>query len=524
MGRNGVSRGFFAFLTLNNMNLLLVGAAALIIGIGLGYLFRQFIARQRKSSIEAKLRKLIEDSKQEAKEIQLEAKEKAAKILDEAKQEEKERLAQLRKIEERVLEREAGLDKKIQEIEEREKELGERIEKIKAIKAEVEEARQKALAELERISGLSKEKAVEEVMKRVEANFSEDLMLRVKKLEQAGMEELERRAKNILAALIQRLATPTTSEVTTTTVAIPSDDLKGKIIGREGRNIKSLERAAGVEIIVDDTPGSIVISSFDPVRRQVAKTALEMLIQDGRIQPARIEEAVEKAKEEIEKQIKEAGEQAAYETGIFDLNPRLLTLLGRLRFRTSYGQNVLQHSVEMTHLAGMLAEEIGGDVAIAKKGALLHDIGKAVDHEVSGTHVEIGRRILQKFGVDNRVIQAMQSHHEEYPYETLESIIVQTADAISASRPGARRDTLENYLKRLEDLERIATSYEGVEKAYAISAGREIRIFVTPEKLDDFQARELARKIARQVEAELKYPGEIKVTVIRETRVIEYAR
>lgn len=508
------------------MNLIVLGVAAgaFILGIGLGYLIRQLIAQQRKSSLEAKLKKLIEDSKTEAKEIQLEAKEKATKILDEAKQEEKERLSQLRKLEERVLERESVLDRKIQALEGREKELEERIEKVKAIKSEVEEARQKALAELERVSGLSKEKAVEEVMKRVEKDYSEDLMFRIKKLEQTGMEDLERKAKNTLAAIIQRLATPTTSEVTTTTVAIPSDDLKGKIIGREGRNIKTLERAAGVEIIVDDTPGSIVISSFDPIRRQVAKTALEMLIQDGRIQPARIEETTEKAREEIEKKIKEAGAQAAYETGIFDLDPRLLTLLGRLKFRTSYGQNVLQHSVEMAHLAGMLAEEVGGEVTIAKKGALLHDIGKAVDHEVTGTHVEIGRRILQKFGVDKRVIQAMQSHHEEYPYETLESIIVQTVDAISASRPGARRDTLENYLKRLEDLERIATSFEGVEKAYAISAGREIRIFVTPEKIDDFQAREVARKIAQQVEAELKYPGEIKVTVIRETRVIEYAR
>ena len=312
--------------------------------------------------------------------------------------------------------------------------------------------------------------------------------------------------------------------MTTTTVAIPSEDLKGKIIGREGRNIKSLERAAGVEIIVDDTPGAIVISAFDPIRRQIAKTALEILLHDGRIQPARIEEAVDKARNDIEKQIREAGEQAAYEVGIFDFDPRLLSLIGRLKFRTSYGQNVLQHSIEMTHLAGMLAEELGADVAIAKKGALVHDIGKAVDHEVAGTHVEIGRRILQKFNVDVRVIKAMQSHHEEYPYETIESQIVQTVDAISASRPGARLDTLESYLKRLGDLEKIATDFEGVEKAYAISAGREIRIFVTPEKIGDLEARDLARSIATRIESELKYPGEIKVTVIRESRVIEYAR
>ena len=509
---------------MNPLFLIGVSVAVLVIGIVGGYFLRQAVAQRRKSSIEAKLRKFVEDSKAEAKEILFDAKEKAGKVSDEAKKDEKERLSQIRKLEERVLERETATDKRRADFEHKEKDLEDKIERLKGIKVEIEEAKVKAFKELERISGLSKDEAVQTVMQRVEKDHAEDLMVRVKKMEQTGMEELERKAKNIIAALIQRLATPTTSEVTTTTVAVPSDDLKGKIIGREGRNIKALERAAGVEVIVDDTPGSIVISSFDPVRRQIAKASLEMLIQDGRIQPARIEETVEKAREEIEKQIKDAGEKAAYEVGIFDLDPRLLTLVGRLKFRTSYGQNVLQHSIEMTHLAGMLASEVGGDVAIAKKGALLHDIGKAVDHEVTGTHVEIGRRILQKFGVDTKVVQAMQSHHEEYPYETLESIIVQTVDAISASRPGARRDTIEAYLKRLEELERIATAMDGVEKAYAISGGREIRIFVTPEKISDFEARELARKIAQQVEAELKYPGEIKVHVIRETRVVEYAR
>lgn len=500
-----------------------VGISATL-GIAIGYFVRQAVAQQRKNSLEAKLKKLIEDSKTEAKELLLAAKEKSVKILDEAKQEERERLLQVHKTEERTMERENMFDKRIRDFERKEKELEERIEKVRVIKTDIEEKRAGVGKELERVAGLTQDAAQQEIIARVERDHSEDVMARVKKLEQTGMEEMERKAKNILAALIQRVSTATTSEVTTTTVAIPSDDLKGKIIGREGRNIKALERAAGVEIIVDDTPGSIVISGFDPVRRQIAKTALEILIQDGRIQPARIEEAAEKAREDIEKQIKDAGEKAAYEIGVFDLDPRLLTLLGRLKFRTSYGQNVMQHSIEMAHLAGMLAEEVGGDVAVAKKGALLHDIGKAVDHEVTGTHVEIGRRILQKFGVDKKVIQAMQSHHEEYPYETLESIIVQTVDAISASRPGARRDTLENYLKRLEDLERIANSFEGVEKTYAISAGREIRIFVTPEKISDLEARTLARNIALQIENELKYPGEIKVNVIRETRVIEFAR
>ncbi|MBI2175120.1 MAG: ribonuclease Y [Parcubacteria group bacterium] len=346
----------------------------------------------------------------------------------------------------------------------------------------------------------------------------------MQKLELFGREELERKARNILSTIIQRVASSTASEVTTSTVSIPSDDIKGKIIGKEGRNIRALERAAGVEVIIDDTPGAVLISSFDPVRRQIARIALENLILDGRIQPARIEETVEKAKLDVEKMMKEAGETAMYEVGVFDIDPRLLMLLGRLRFRTSYGQNVLQHSIEMAHLAGMLASELGADVQIAKKGALLHDIGKAVDHEVQGTHVEIGRRILQKFNVDTRIIQAMQSHHEEYPYETLESVIVQTVDAVSASRPGARRDSIENYLKRLEDLERIANTFDTVEKSYAIQAGREIRVFVTPEKITDVEAKTLARNIADQIERELKYPGEIKVHVIRETRVVEYAR
>lgn len=501
-----------------------IAAALVVIGGGIGYFIRQMVAQQRKSSIEAKLRKLIEDSKTQAKEILLEAKERSAKVLDETKREEKDRTSQIRRLEERLIEREAAVDRRVQSFETKEKEFEARVERVRAIKEEVEAARDGAMKELERISKLSREEALKEVEERIAKDHAEDLMIRVKKLEQTGGEELERKAKNILATLIQRLATPTTSEISTTSVTIPSDDLKGKIIGREGRNIKTLERAAGVEIIVDDTPGSIVISSFDPVRRQIAKGALEALIQDGRIQPARIEEMVEKAREGIEKQIKDAGEQAAYEVGIFDLDPRLLTLIGRLKFRTSYGQNVLQHSIEMTHLASMLAEELGADVMVAKKGALLHDIGKAVDHEVSGTHVEIGRRILQKFEVDVRVITAMQSHHEDYPYETIESVIVQTVDAISAARPGARRDSLENYLKRLEDLERIANSFEGVEKSYAISAGREIRIFVTPEKISDLEARDLARNIVRRIEGELKYPGEIKVSVIRETRVIEYAR
>ena len=497
--------------------------AIILGGVG-GYYLRQILMQRRKNSIESRLKKLVEDSKTEAKETLLEAKNKAVKILEEAKIEERERMAELRKSEERTARREESLDKKIMSLDEKEKELQEKIEKVKAIKLEIEEFKQRAIKELERVSGLSGEAAKEELYKKIEKEHGNDLAKRLRKLEEAGMEELEQKAKNILTTVIQRLATSTASEVTTTTVTIPSDDLKGKIIGREGRNIRALERAAGVEIIVDDTPGAIVISGFDPVRRHIAKNALEALILDGRIQPARIEEAVDKARESIEKQVKEAGETAAFEIGAFDFDPRLLNLLGRLKFRTSYGQNVLMHSIEMAHIAGMLATELGADIQIAKKGALLHDIGKAVDHEIQGTHVEIGRRILEKFNVDKRLIQAMQSHHDEYPYETVESIIVQTADAISASRPGARRDSVENYLKRLQDLENIANSFEGVEKSYAIQAGREIRIFVTPEKVSDLEAKNLAKQIAERIENELKYPGEIKVHLIRELRTVEYAR
>ena len=371
---------------------------------------------------------------------------------------------------------------------------------------------------------MTEEEAKELLFKETERKYEEDLTVRMQKLENSGNEKLESKAKEILTSSIQRLANSVSSEVFSTTVTIPSDEIKGKIIGKEGRNIKAFERISGVEIIVDDTPGLITISSYDSVRRQVAKVALENLIQDGRIQPVKIEEMVEKAKQEINKTIKEKGEAAAYECGVFNLDPRVVAILGRLHFRTSYGQNVLQHSIEMAHIAGMLASEIGANVNVAKAGALLHDIGKAVDHEIAGTHVEIGRRILQKFGTDEKIIRAMESHHGEYPFSTLESYIVQAADAISGARPGARRDSVENYLKRLGELETIATDIKGVEKAYALQAGREIRVFVTPSEVSDIEAKNIARDIAVRIENELKYPGEIRVVVIRESRAIEFAR
>ncbi|MFA6131348.1 MAG: ribonuclease Y [Patescibacteria group bacterium] len=503
---------------------LIKAGVALLLGGVVGYFLRQLVARQRKEDFELEAKQILLDAKEASQKVVDEAKTRAERVLSESKEEQKEREHALRKLEERVAHKDEVLEKRQGDLEKEETKLKEQVERLKGMREKLDQMDAQKHEELLKVARLSEEEAKTKLVESIEKKHENDLLARMQKLERFGMERLEQKARDILASTIQRIASSTASEVTVTSVPIPSDDIKGKIIGKEGRNIRTLERATGVEIIVDDSPGFILISSFDPVRRQIARVALENLILDGRIQPARIEELVEKAKVEVEKMIKDAGEKAAYEVGIFDIDPRLLMLVGRLKFRTSYGQNVLQHSIEMTHVAGMLASELGADVTIAKKGALLHDIGKAVDHEIQGTHVEIGRRILQKFNVDQRVIQAMQSHHEEYPYETLESIIVQTADAISASRPGARRDSVENYIKRLEDLERIATSFKGVEKAYAIQAGREIRIFVTPDEVSDIEAKKIARDVADRVESELKYPGEIKVNVIRETRTIEYAR
>ncbi|KKT30013.1 ribonuclease Y [Candidatus Giovannonibacteria bacterium RIFCSPLOWO2_12_FULL_44_25] len=503
---------------------LVKAAIVLVAGTAAGYFLRKLIAQQRKDTLELKAKQILLDAKENAQKALDEAKARADKILAEAKEEEKNRERELRRTEERLAHKDEILEKKSAELDKESENLQEKFEKVRAMKEQLEKIEVEKKEELARVAKLTEEEARTKLIEDVEKKYEKDILAKVQKIEQFGLETLEKKARDILASIIQRVASSTASEVTVTSVAIPSDDLKGKIIGKEGRNIRAFERAAGVELIVDDTPGVILISSFDPVRRQIARVALENLILDGRVQPARIEEMVEKARVEIEKIIKEAGEKSAYEVGALDVDPRLLMLLGRLKFRTSYGQNVLQHSIEMAHIAGMLASELKADVAIAKKGALLHDIGKAVDHEIQGTHVEIGRRILQKFNVDQRIIQAMQSHHEEYPYETLESIIVQTADAISASRPGARRDSVENYLKRLEDLEGIANSFAGVEKSYAIQAGREIRVFITPEKITDLEAKKMARDIADRIESELKYPGEIKVNVIRELRAIEYAR
>lgn len=486
-------------------------------GIVLGYVLRWLISLSQRGSLELEVKQKMLEARERADNIVREAEARAERV-------EEEKLSPLLDREERLEEREDRLGKREEFLDERERNLTDEAEKVKVRENEATNVLKERRAELVRISGLSEKEAEARLVKEVESAHEEAILLRLQKLETTGETRLKEKAESILLSVIHRLGASVSPEVMTLSVTIPSEEVKGKIIGKEGRNIKAFERSAGVDVIIDDAPDKITLSSFDPLRRHIAKVALERLIADGRIQPAKIEEAIEKAKRDIEETVKQKGEQACYDVGVVGLDPRLVVLLGRLYFRTSYGQNVLQHSIEMAHIAGMLAEQLGADANVARTGALLHDIGKAVDHEVQGTHVEIGRRILEKFGVDKRVIQAMQSHHEEYPYETPESMIVQTADAISAGRPGARRDTVERYLDRLTDLERIAGSFEGVEKSYAISAGRELRIFVNPGKVSDLAMHKLARDIAKRVQEELKYPGEIKVSVIRENRVVEFAR
>jgi ribonucrease Y len=503
---------------------IVVSVLGLVIGVGVGYYLRLIISLGKKGSMELEIKQTMLAAKEEAQAIVEEAKKKAEEKVSESILETKKKEEEWKSTETRLIKKEAVLDTRQSDIEKEVEAIKLKVEEVKKIKERVDGIATEKERELEKIARLSTEEAKDTLYKNIEEKYGEDLLVRMQKMEMANNEQLDRRAKDILAMSINRLAASTASEMMTTSVSIPNDEIKGKIIGKEGRNIRAFERASGVELIIDETPGAIIISSFDPVRRQVARLALENLILDGRIQPAKIEEVVQKAEADINKIIKEKGDQAVYECGIFNLDPRIIAIVGRLYFRTSYGQNVLQHSIEMAHIAGMLASELGADIQIAKAGALVHDIGKALDHEVQGTHIDIGIRILQKFGADPRIITSMKSHHDDCPHESIEAIIVQTADHISGGRPGARRDSVENYIKRLQDLEALAKSFTGVEKSYALAAGREIRIFVTPEKVTDLEAKNMARDIARKIEQELKYPGEIKVTMIRESRIIEYAR
>jgi ribonuclease Y len=495
-----------------------------VLGVAIGYYLRLIISLGKKGSMELEIKEMLLAAREEAKKITADAEAKATKTLTDARIEIKEKEDKNRHAEERLNKKEDLLDKRQTDIDREVEMIKQRVAEIKAIREKADKLESDRIHALEKISRMSSDEARNQLISLIEKRDAEDMLVRINKLETQGEEMLDRKARDIIAISIQRLASSVAQDIMSTIVEIPSDDVKGKIIGKEGRNIKAFERITGVEVMVDDTPGAITISSFDPVRRHTARIALLELIKDGRIQPAKIEQVVEKAKQDINTTIKEKGEAAAYECGVLGLDPRILLILGRLHFRTSYGQNVLQHSIEMSHIAGMIAEEIGANVQVARAGALLHDLGKALDHEVTGTHVEIGRRILQKFGAPEEVIKAMQAHHEEYPYETVESRIVQTADAISGARPGARRDNVENYLKRLGDLEALANSFPGIEKSYALQAGREIRIFVRPEEINDLDAKKMARDIALKIEKDLKYPGEIKVMVIRETRNMEFAR
>lgn len=502
-----------------------------LVGIAFGYIIRHYVAKSKRGSIEQEMEELILSAKKEAHKIEGEALarvETEDKIIfekrKEIREEEKSVKDRLTKSEDRLDKRERDLETKDDELKNDFNVLKSKTEEIKLAKEKLDSKLSETQKELERVASLSSEEAKSELISRIEREAAEDLQSRVIKLAREGESRLEEKARDILVNNVYRLANGNMTSFFTSTVLLDDEEVKGKVIGKEGRNIKAFERASGVELLVDEIPNGIVVSCFDSVRRAIAKNALEMLIKDGRIQPAKIEEYLEKAKKDIGVFMRKKGEEAVFACGLLSVPDQIIPLIGRLYFRTSYGQNVLDHSIEMTHIAGMLATELGADVNVAKAGALFHDIGKAVDHEIQGTHVEIGRKILAKYGVDPRVILAMQAHHEEYPFETIESVIVQVADAISGGRPGARRDTLDRYIKRLEDLEALAMSFTGIEKVYALQAGREIRVFVTPALVNDLEARTLARNIAVRIEQELHFPGEIKINVIRESRVIEFAR
>ena len=504
--------------------MLVVAIGILALGIGIGYIVRHVVARFQKRSLETDVKELMLRAREDATRITEEAERRAESRMEELRRTERDHETEFKKVKDFLVKKENLLDTRQIEMDAQYDDLKKKIEEVRLLKEKAAASVVQYESDLISLAGMTPEEARDLLVRQAEERYAEDIMVRMRKLELYGEEKYKQQAQSILMNVIERLASSTASEATVTSVEIPSEDIKGKIIGKEGRNIRTFERVTGVELIVDESPDEIIISSFDPVRRQVARVALENLIKDGRIQPAKIEEFFEKAKTQINDIIKKSGEDAVHELGIYTLDPRIIAILGRLHFRTSYGQNVLQHSIEVAHLCEMLATEIGADPVVAKVAGLVHDIGKALDHDVEGTHVEIGIRILEKFGVDPRVIIAMRSHHDDWPHESIEAVIVQVCDKISGARPGARRDTLENYLKRLRELEAVVNSFRGVERSYALQAGREIRVFVRPDQLSDAQARQAARDMALRIEQELRYPGEIKITVIRENRVIEYAR
>ena len=513
------------------MNILIIIATVLISGavfIPVGIVVRKKTAESKIKSAESEANRVLENANREAENIKkeeiLKAKEEIMKSRDELDKEIRERRGEVQSQERRLIQKEENLEKRSQMFEQKEKELAREEKELENKKEDIQEIFNKQMQELQRISGLSAEEAKKQLLNELEKQLTAEKAVLIKEVESKAKEDANKNAKEILSYAIQKCAADHTSETTVSIVNLPNDDMKGRIIGREGRNIKALETLTGIDLIIDDTPDAVIISGFDPLRREVAKVALEKLIDDGRIHPAKIEEMVEKAKEEIEAIIKSEGERATLETGVMGLNPDLVRLIGKLKYRTSYGQNVLNHSIEVSNLARIMAEELGLDSTRARRAGLLHDIGKALDHDMEGTHVELGVEVLRKYKENELVVNAVEAHHGDVEPKTLEAVLVQAADAISASRPGARRETLEAYIKRLQYLEEIANSFDGVDKSFAIQAGREVRIIVKPEKVSDAEMTVLARDIAKKVESDMEYPGQIKVNVIRETRTIEYAK
>ena len=501
---------------------------AAAVGTAAGYWIRKKLAEAKIASAEEAASKILNDAQHSAdakkKESLIEAKEEIHRFRAEAERELKERRSEVQRMERRLVQKEESLDRKIESMEKKEENIGKREIEAEHKQQQITELYQKQVDELERLAGLTQEEAKSVLLANVEQETRHEMAVLIKDLEHQAKEEADKKAREIVSLAIQRCAADHAAETTVSVVSLPNDEMKGRIIGREGRNIRTLEALTGIDLIIDDTPEAILISGFDPVRREVARLALEKLISDGRIHPARIEETVEKAQKEVEQRIKDAGEQATFETGIHGLHPEIIRLLGRLKYRTSYGQNVLKHSIEVSHLAGVMAAELGVDVTLAKRAGLLHDIGKAIDHEVEGPHVTIGGDLAKKYRESPDVINAIVAHHGDEEPKTIQAVLVAAADAVSAARPGARRETLESYIKRLTKLEEIADSFEGVDKSFAIQAGREVRIMVKPEKIDDLASIRLAKDIVKRIESDMDYPGQIRVTVIRETRAVDYAK